>query len=108
MSSQVKVLISMALVAVASGATAGGITVSLTDGQGAAQSSQIRASAYPAPDANGQFSLEVDFSGVSSGSFTGSVQAFDANGANLGDPVSFSGTNTNLQPLPTAVTVAFA
>lgn len=108
MSQQVRIIISMSLVAVASGAVAAGITTALTDSSGATQNVAIQASAFPSPDSDGNFTVEADFSGVASGSFSGTVTAQTSTGDTVGTPVSFSGTATNLQPVPVSVEVAFS
>lgn len=108
--SQVRIIISAALSAIATGAVSAGFVVTLTDASGATQSQDLPVASFPAPAADGTFTVEADFTGVGSGSFSGTVQSIDNTPARgpVGDPVSFSGTATNLQPVPTSVTVAFA
>jgi hypothetical protein len=108
MSQQVRIIITMSLVAVASGAVAAGITTSVTDSAGNTQNVATAASTFPSPDSDGNFTVEADFEGVATGLFSGTVTAQTATGETVGTPVSFSGTATNLQPVPVSVTVAFA
>jgi hypothetical protein len=108
MSQQVRIIISMSLVAIASGAVASDIITSVTDSAGTTQNIVTQASTFPSPDSNGNFTVEADFDGVASGSFSGSVAARSSSGGTLGTPVSFSGTATNLQPIPVSVEVAFS
>lgn len=106
--SQVRIIIAAALAAIASGATSAGFVVTLTDSAGNTQSQDIPVATFPAPDSSGNFTVESDFSAVASGSFTGTVQSIDGSRAPIGDALSYSGTASNLQPVPVSVTVAFS
>jgi len=108
MSQQVRIIISMSLVAVASGAAADRLVASLTDAADNTQNVVIPASTFPSPDSSGNFIVEADFEGVASGSFSGTVAAQTSAGETVGTSVSFGGTATNLQPIPVSVEVAFA
>lgn len=106
--SQVKLIVSMAFAAAATGLTATALGATITDAEGNTQSTSVDASTFPAPATDGTFSVEVDFSGVASGAFTGAVTALDTNGEQVNPGVSYSGTATNLEPLPVSVNVAFS
>jgi hypothetical protein len=114
--SQVKILVSMAMLAATTGLNAAGIQTTLTDSAGNAQSKFSPVSSFPAPATDGTFQVEVDFDGVPTGSFAGTVTAMDVAPDNpaaapqtpVSPGVSYSGTATNLQPLPVTVSVAFA
>lgn len=107
--SQVKLIVSMAFAAAATGLTATALGASITDAEGNTQTASVDASTFPAPAADGTFSVEVDFSGVASGAFSGTVTALSVDGVTPVNPgVGYSGTATNLQPLPVSVAIAFA
>lgn len=106
--SKVRILVAMAMTAIASGAAVSGINVSVSDASGAIQTANVNTTDFPAPASDGTFQVEVDFDGIATGAFTGAVQAFDDGHQPMGDPVSYTGTATNLQPMPVSVTVAFA
>jgi hypothetical protein len=106
--SQVRIIIAAALSAIASGAASAGFVVTLTDASGATQSQDLPVETFPSPAADGTFTVEADFGGVGSGAFSGTVQSIDPNRQPLGSAVSFSGTASNLQPVPVSVTVAFS
>jgi len=109
MSQTVRLLVAMSLVSVASGATVASLNASITDAAGNTQTSTpIPVSSFPTPDASGNFQVEIDFTGVAPGSFSGTVSALSAAGDVVGTAVTFSGTATNLQPTPVSVTVAFS
>lgn len=114
--SQVKILVSMALLAATTGLSAAGIQTTLVDSAGVTQSKFSPVSSFPAPEVDGTFQVEIDFDGVPTGSFSGTVTSVDVAPDNpngfpqqpVSPGVSFSGTASNLQPLPVTVTVAFS
>ena len=112
--SKVKLLLSMSMLAAVTGLSVAGIETKITDSANNTQTQFTPVADFPAPAADGTFQVEVDFDGIPSGAFSGTVTALDQmrtafNSPNAVSPgVSYTGTATNLQPLPVTVAVAFS
>lgn len=111
---KVNLLIVAALAAVAQGLSTASLAASVTDSAGVSQTVNVPLSAFTVVrDGNGNdtgsVSASVQFTNdVPVGSFSGSVQAVQADGSNVGDGVSFTGTVVNNQLVPTTVTVSMS
>lgn len=119
--SKVTLTIQGRMSAVAAGLLVAGFSIGLTGSDGIpVLVDPLSVGSIPPAAADGTFSVDVDLGSVLPvGSFSGSVQAVDAAGTNIGTAVSFSGsipaagggdggggtTPDNLQPLPVSVTV---
>lgn len=91
--SRVRLSVTLALSDVAAGVIVAAIAISLTDSAGAAHTRAIDPSTLT-NDGTGRTLVTVDFEDgeIPAGDFSGSVQATDADNANVGDPQTFSGT----------------
>lgn len=114
---KVRLLVTLKLSPLAAGLLVASIAVSLTDSAGAAHSAAINP-ADLSDDGTGQAVASVDVpDDVPAGDFSGSAQAVDASGANVGDAATFSGTvpagtgggtNGDQQWIPVSVTAQFS
>lgn len=104
----VKLTVNGRLSAVAAALVVAAWSITLTGSDGVPLSASIDPSTFT-PDEDGNFSTDVKIDGVPDGSFSGSVQAVDSAGMNIGLPATFSGSVTstpdNLQPIPVSVVV---
>lgn len=94
---------------VAIGLIVASIVCSVTAADGSAHSKGVQVGDLPSGDATGMINYTFAFEdtdGVPAGAFTGSLQAVDAAGTNIGDAVSFTSPD-NLQILPISVDVTF-
>lgn len=106
--SLVKVLVAMAVSQIATSQAVASLNVTINDVNGSPHVTTVPVADFPTPAADGTFSIEADFNDIPSGSFSGTVTALDSTGAAVGDAKSFSGTATNMQPIPVTVSVAYA
>ena len=102
--SKITVTLQLRKKTVAPGVAVAALLFALTDSAGAAHSKSVTPDQYAFSDGQPYAQVVYEDGEVPTGTFSGSIQALDANGANIGDPVPFSAPE-NDQWMPDSVSV---
>lgn len=112
--SKVNLALVLAVTAVADGLVTDRFVISLSDATGVAHTQPVALTSFSQDPSDSKIKASIDITDdIPAGSFSGSVQAVQADGSNVGSPVSFSGfvpvsspvPTPNMQPVPVSVTV---